>query len=364
MKPKQQESKSLGRLARRISAWTTNSLLTVILAVMAVGFGREVLHWWHGAETSPAAAPSVAADPLGDGTAPHVLEFGDQAWSIRRQEFSGPPSEVPAALQAACRAAIVDARPRDDSPDAAEQGLLKRLADQRPVAEEQGRWRIYAWGDGHPLLIGTRAEESREQGAGGHHVPMVGEQGAGGHHVPMVGEQGAGGHHVPMVGEQKAGSGGGAFALPAPRFTSGTSLDKTAYRVVIWGMAVPASVNIWTLYLFQCGGAAGGEGQGRGEIPLPPGGHRLVSIRAAVGGAITAFSAGNGDAARGFYDRWFADHGWTAARGWQQIASGWQVRYEMQSPAAALAVDIRLGIDSQGQWTGLVMESQTERGKP
>ena len=44
-----------------------------------------------------------------------------------------------------------------------------------------------------------------------------------------------------------------------------------------------------------------------------------------------------------FYDRWFADHGWTVAAGWQQIASGWHARFEMRSHAPALAVDIRLG---------------------
>ncbi len=102
------EPPSLGRLARRISAWTTNSLLTLMLVVIALGFGREVLHWWHDEGTLPAAAPAMPADRLGDAAAPHVLEFGDQAWSIRRQEFSGPPGDVPAALQAACRAAIVD----------------------------------------------------------------------------------------------------------------------------------------------------------------------------------------------------------------------------------------------------------------
>ena len=37
----------MGRLARRISRWTTNSLLTVMLLVIALGFGRQVLHWWH-----------------------------------------------------------------------------------------------------------------------------------------------------------------------------------------------------------------------------------------------------------------------------------------------------------------------------
>ena len=43
--PKQPQG--MGRLALRISRWTTNSLLTVMLLVIALGFGRQVLHWWH-----------------------------------------------------------------------------------------------------------------------------------------------------------------------------------------------------------------------------------------------------------------------------------------------------------------------------
>jgi len=82
-----------------------------------------------------------------------------------------------------------------------------------------------------------------------------------------------------------------------------------------------------------------------------------VSIRVAGGGAITAFSA-DGDAGREFYQRWFADHGWTVADPWQQVASGWHARFEARSAVPVLAADIRLGIDSHGRWTGLVMESQ------
>lgn len=303
------ESSGLDRLARLISAWTTKSLLTLMLLVIALGFGREVLHWWHDEGPPPASGPSMATDPLGDGTAPHVLQFGDQGWSMRRQEFSGPPGKVPLALQAACQAAIAESRPRGESADAAEQEMLKRLARERPVAEENGRWRLYEWGEGHPVLIGTRAVEGREQDA-----------------------------------ER-------AKAHP----TAGTSLAETRYRVVIWGVAMHASSDSWTLCLFQSGGAAGGQGQPEGEIPLPPGGHRLVSIRAAGGGAITAFSADEGGAARTFYDRWFAARGWTVAATWQPIGAGWHARFEQH--ARALAVDIRLGIDAQGRWTGLAMES-------
>ena len=148
---------SLPRLARRISSWTTKSLLTVMLLVIALGFGREVLHWWHDDDRSPAAMPIQPADLSGDRAAPHVMEFGDRHGSMRREAFSGPLSGLPAALEAACRAAIVAARPRSVAADAVERELLNRLAHERPVAEEQGQWRIYRWGEGQPVLIGTRA---------------------------------------------------------------------------------------------------------------------------------------------------------------------------------------------------------------
>jgi hypothetical protein len=341
--PKQ--SPSLGRLARRISAWTTNSLITVMLVVIALGFGREVLHWWHDEPAVPAAAPLTAADPLGDGAATHDLEFGDQAWSIRRQEFSGRSGNVSAALQAACRAAIVDSQPRGESPDAAEEELLKRLAVERPVAEERGQWRLYRWGDNHPIFIGTRA---------------VGWAGVNGEKAtPGVSLDQA------RIGPMRPIGPIGPISPMSPigdERKPGTNLDKTPYRVVIWGIAVPAAGRAWILYMFQSRDAAGVQSRPEAEIPLPPAGRRLISIRAG-GGAITAFSAGDGDAARGFYDRWFADHGWIVAQGWQRIASGWQARFETRS-SPALAVDIRLGMDRQGRWTGLVMESQLERGRP
>jgi len=300
--------KSLGQLARQISGWTTNCLLTAMLLVVALVVGRVVLHWWR----APAATgPGViaAADSLGDPSAPHVLEFGNQAWSIERHEFSGTAPGVQSALQEACRAVIAVAWPRGDSADASEREMLKRLAKEKPIAEKLGQWRLYQWGEERSVLIGTRK--------------------------------------------------------PAGRTDAGTILDETTFRVVIWGIAVPVAANRWTLYLFRAGGdGGGGEGQRSTDIPLPPGGRRLVAIRAAARGSITAFSVADGNDARGFYDRWFAEHGWTAVAAWRPSATGWNARYDLRSDGSESAVDVRLGIDSQGSWSGLVMVSQLERGRP
>ena len=238
-----------------------------------------------------------------------VLEFGDQAWSIRRQEFHGAGAGLTAALQTACRAAIAEARPQGDAPDAVERDLLKRLAGESPVAEEQGQWRLYQWGAGHTILIGTRATPD--------------------------------------------------FMAKAAH-DSGTKLDKTPFRVVIWGVAIPADKDAWNLYLFQS--KSGEAGQGGSEIPLPPGGHRLIAIRAAGGESITAFFTDDGDPAKAFYDRWFAEHDWKFCEsgGWQRFATGWHARFESRFHQSA---DVHLGADSQGRWSGLVMQSPLERGK-
>jgi hypothetical protein len=305
------EPNSLGQLAGRISAWTTRGLLSAMLLVAALGFGREVLHWWHD-DNPKTSHPFEAPDPLGDPSALQILDFGDQAWSIRRQGYSGPAADLPLALQAACKAAISDAHPRLIAADAAERELLARLAGEKPVAENQGQWRLYQWTSGYPVLIGTRAVAMRD------------------------------------IGE----------AAP------GTILDMTAYRVVIWGIAVPGAASNWTLYLFLAGGSENPNGSAKAVIPLPPGARRLIAMRGAEGGAITAFSTGDVDAAREFYDHWFAEQGWQAANSWQRIATGWNAHFERHGHGTDLAVDIRLGSDAQGGGSGLVMENGPERAKP
>ncbi len=308
----------MGGLARRISRWTTNSLLTLMLLVIALGFGRQVLHWWHD-DSTPRGTANANSPASSVGAADsQILAFGEQNWSIRRQDFNGPAGAVPAALVQFCRSVIVDAPPRGDMADAAEQDVLKRLATEKPIAEEPGKWRLYQWSEGVPIVIGTRNV------SGTLRVPME----------------------------------GGTRSVPD---TKRTILAEKPCRVVIWSMAVPADKNSWTLYIFQAGGKGPSSGQGVVEVPLPPGGRRLASVGSG-GGSITAFSADDGltDAIPRFYDRWFGQRGWVAAAPWQHTSTGWQARFESAAGGATIAVDIRLGGDPQGRCTGLVMESQVE----
>ena len=100
--------------------------------------------------------------------------------------------------------------------------MLSRLAAEKPIAEEPSRWRLYQWSEGVPIMIGTRV---------------------------------------------------------VPAAAGGTNLDKTPCRVVIWGMAVPAARNTWTMYLFQDSGEETSSEQCAAAVPLPPGAAAVVGPR-------------------------------------------------------------------------------------
>ncbi len=296
----------LGQLAKRISAWTTKSLLTVILLVLAIGLGREVVHWWHDDSTN-AASEAISAGQLGDGPAPHTLGFGDQPWTIRRQEIVGRRDAALAALQAACRELIPFAEPLVAVPDDSERALLKRLAAERPISEQPGQWQLFQCDEGFPMLVGQRESS------------------------------------LPSAQAAKS---------------AGTKLDEPAYRVVIWGIAVPAAANAWSLYVFQAKAATGLHADSSPEVALPPGSSRLVSLRAADGGGIVAFSSTlGGDELKRYYDRWFMERNWTTQRNWEHSSNAWSGQFAESLKEHRMVADVRLGADLQGRWTGLVLLS-------
>ena len=85
-----------------------------------------------------------------------VLAFGDRNWSIRRQEFRGPSGRFRPGWCNSAAWSIADGLPHGDTADAAEQDVLNRLAAEKPIAEEPGKWRLYQWSEGGPIVIGTR----------------------------------------------------------------------------------------------------------------------------------------------------------------------------------------------------------------
>jgi len=290
-------------LARRMAAWTSNSLLTLMILLIGIGFGRQVLIWWgdDASESGPSDAPQ-AADGFGDPERLHLLQFGGSAWSIRRQSFHGDQAAASLALQASCTD-ILGGLPLPDGPaGAAETRLLAGLAGRKPVAEQSGSWRLYQWEEGVPMMAGVRQSPPIAGGA-------------------------------PRMN----------LATPAP-------------RVVIWGLAVPMGTEGWTLYTFQPSGSTGEPFSPLPDVPLPPECRRTLALRVVGGGGMVMFEGPPPppdwpESCR----QWFVQRGWKPAAGWTRVGSTWHARFNAPPEDPLASVDLRYGVDEQGQGRGLIL---------
>ena len=154
--------RSFATLAARISSWTIKGVLTALVLVAGLGFGRQVLRWWSAdrRQSSAASATPWADDGLGDPAQPHVLRFGNQGQSLRRQTISGDQAAARAALLDGCRR-LLQSEPAggaaaDRAAGKADRALLEALRRLRPTAEEPGKWRLYDLPGSLPLVVGIR----------------------------------------------------------------------------------------------------------------------------------------------------------------------------------------------------------------
>jgi hypothetical protein len=303
------QPRDFASIARRVTDWTTKSLLTALILVAGLGFGRQVLRWWAADRTKPAAASTpVLSDALGDPWQPHVLQFGDQPWSLRRQSISGDQAAAMTALQQSCRQCVAASAPASAKPSEAECRFLASLSKLKPSDEQPGKWQLYELPYGFPMVVGVRPPPP---GAGG-------------------------------------------------------QLAETPRRVVIWGLAMPAGAQTWTVLVFQPDSDAGGPIAAPSGLPIPPDSRRLVAMQAADGGAIVAFAGSERpEVWKQFYTDWFARHGWKATEKWRPTGSSWHAQYTAAAAVASAAVaDISLSSDVHGQNTGLLTTSISGKQSP
>lgn len=301
-------SADFAHLAKRISAWTTNCLVSLMVLVVGVLFARQVLQWWAEDPSQQAAGlpqPGLAAQgPLTDSAVAHVFEFGDSAWALARRSVAGSRADAERALRASCLEVAPTAGLPPGQPGPDEQRFLDGLAGQAPAAEVPGKWQLF------------EAESLFPTAAVVHP---------------------SGGNDTPFAGNQVAAQG---------------------RRVVAWAMAVPHGETKWTVFVFHSPAPSGGLLGGLPEIPLPPDSSKVLSIRAADGEAMVAFGgAWQADRWKRFYDRWFSAHGWLTRGDWRAGGGGWHQRYVASGGSQAGAVEVRFGPDGKGGASGLLLSS-------
>ncbi|MBN2473595.1 MAG: hypothetical protein JXB62_03225 [Pirellulales bacterium] len=304
------------RLARRITTVTTNCLLSAIVLVAGLGFGRQVLTWWQveAADEVGAAGPIQPADGLGDPLRQHILQFGDQAWSLTRQSVAGDKQTAAAVLRRNCRQVVQRVDSPSEQPAEAEILLLAHMARREPCEQEPDRWRLYELDSVIPVVVGTRS----------------------------------------IAGEASAST------------IQGQSEDDQ--RVVAWGMTTPASDAMWTVYTFQPAISAAEQPSLLASLPVPDEARRTVSLQVAGGGAFIGFE-GPQDAKTltRFYDQWFRTHNWEGVGPWRRQGSAWQARYCGSGQDRATVVDVHVSTHRRGhddgEYCGLLMITPSSAGR-
>ena len=323
-----------GRLARRITSITTNCLLTAVVIVAGLGFGRQVLQWWEEDASQAQITPNAMqrGDGLGDPERLHVVRFGGQEWSLQRQSVLGDHRAAAEVLRSLCRLAVEQEHRPHGEPGEAENRLIGVLAGQQPCdvqpnavqpnEGQAGMWRLYELENDLPLVVGVRAVEVDQKEADR---------------------------------DKTAGAAG------------------SGDRVVTWGMAMPIGENSWTVCTFQPAAEAGEPGNGPTFPSTPPGCRPTLSMRVVGGGGMIAFEGPETSENGGptthlpktwiqFYDRSFAAHNWKIAKNWQQRGSVWYGSYFGPEPEPTGAVDLHFRVDRRGIARGVLLTTPLDAG--
>jgi hypothetical protein len=99
-------------------------------------------------------------------------------------------------------------------------------------------------------------------------------------------------------------------------------------RMVCWGFGFPSGERKWTLYLVQSAEQTDEALPRLPQIALPEGSRRVLRLREASGGALTAFEGeGSVEAWIRSFSGWFARHNWKETAAWEQSPSGWSATF-------------------------------------
>jgi len=289
---------SFGDVARTIRGRTTDLLAIAIVIIGGLTVGSRVSQWWDNGEDdgTPGRKPAAGTPQLTlDETEPVTLDFGRSPYRIERTVIHGGRKQAGERLVGSCRRSAETA-PLPASPvTAAERRMLAALAEQKPLLEQPGRWKLYRF-DG-PLITVTAIRS----------VPAE----------PPSGRCAAAGPHR---------------------------------RVVCWGVAFPSGEERWVMYKFLAGESDAATQQ-LPAIPLPKDVKPLLTVRGGRNAWQTFHSAAPPATVRKFYEQWFA------ANGWKQTSAtdnDWTAVFVKDTDDGQLRAEIQISANAPRGCTGVV----------
>jgi hypothetical protein len=121
-----------GKLARRISGWTTNILLAAIVVAIGLALGWQITGWFR----EPSATPSLTDAANISVNLPAIAnehEFLTSGGLVRVQRQIGTPTEAIDNMRAFCREKPLATQPH--SVGAGEAAFIKQLLAEPPLEE-------------------------------------------------------------------------------------------------------------------------------------------------------------------------------------------------------------------------------------
>jgi hypothetical protein len=333
-----------GQLGRRITDWTSKLVLSGVVFVVALGFGRQVLQWW-AEEPVPATAAGPSRSGVSEESASgpsslaasnqYTLQFGGSGWKVRTRSFSATADAVTERLAAFCASGEYPAAPSRPAAEA-ERALLAGLDESATPRWKSGGLKVYTVEEAMPMAVAVRGPKSMASGG--------------------------------------------------TRLSASETAAADVQRVVGWAMAVPQGPSAWTAYLFEASPAAGnGEKPEAARLPLPEEARQTMAVAAPEGVQMLAFRGTGGTVTlrrwRAFFDRALAKYGFrpgpqgpaahvAAAPGDGTGQERWACRYRPGSdrPEAQAArssklpwsrIDVALAAEAAGIIRGVVVARTT-----
>ena len=290
------------RLARRISAWTTNSLFCALILVVGLGFGRQVIRWWHAPPARNAFQQSPSLLPDHSSADPQSVSFANLPWSLNRQTVVATRDTIRSAVVDSCAKCVSAAPCPRDPCGPAEAALLQSLTSSQPTVTETGQWAVYETVNVLPMAVGLRT--------------------------------------LPHSAKAELAA------------------KQRPCRIAAWCVAISSERDLWTILCFSpCRTQLSPEGA-LSECPLPDDSRSLLSLRTSRAGYTQVF-LGEGQLAdwEAFFAQWFAQNGWKPSGNWQHRKGSWQGRYLNSDRTTPYLVDIRISTCDNDLLAGVLVAS-------
>lgn len=142
-------------IARRITGWTSNLLVTFLILGAGLAFGVQVLIWWKEAPTDGNPSSDIKTTERQTNTEAWA-EFRGVGGRFSWLTIQDDENAAIRRAQEICREAAQEATFPAGLPDLAEQDVLAKLGNLSPVCEGPHGVRVYRYPGDFPVWVGVK----------------------------------------------------------------------------------------------------------------------------------------------------------------------------------------------------------------